>query len=223
MLKGKVKTITYLDHSYGAGKEYLQFKSIVEFDKNGYELSQTNYSPDTIMSITAHEYKFNSDGNKTEQTQLDEQERIPGWIKKYTYDKSKRLTETNRYSQEGKLYQRVVYKYDEKGNNIAQYSYSGEGGSQGIELFKYDHKGNLVESHDRGTGDSGSVYTVRYSDKGALLTAHHEFDGNSFFTKDYIYGQVKYDKTGNWIEMMAIEKNARGIDTTIRRRIITYY
>ncbi len=223
MLKGNVRSITYLDYNYSSGKTLLEYKCIVDFDKNGYELSRTNYNPDTIVSITAHEYKFNSDGNKTEQTQLDGRERKPGWRTTFTYDKNKRLTETNRYSQEGDLCQKVVCKYDDNVDNAEQFSYSGDGASQYIERFKYTSQGDMVESDLRGAGDSGSVHTARFTAEGIPIAAHDEFGGTPFFTKDYTYSQVKYDKTGNWVEMMVIEKNSRSIDTTIRKRTITYY
>lgn len=225
-LKGKVKSIVFLAYNYSLGQTFLQYKGIVKFDKNGYELSQTNYNPDSVTSIMAYAYKFASDGSVIERTQLDERERKPGWRTTYSYDKSKRLIETKRCSQEGDLYQKVVFKYDEGGNNTEQHSYCGDGGAQWLARFKYDAQGNIIEYDERSIPlDSGRIHTEQYSVKGTPVSMYTKSLLDKYFQSEYTYtyDQAEHDKQDNWIQVMEIRNAGLITDTTIHKRIITYY
>jgi len=187
-LKGKVKSLktnTYevikIKGEIHKGKIIVDYESsqYFLFDIEGNILEKSSYKYELDGSIDKYSYKYDDNGNKTEENQ-------------YFYNDTT----------EWKLSKKHIYKYDNKGNLIEEGDYfSGSINSNITNKFtyKYDDKGNMIEqcyTH----GYFKEIYTYVYDDKGNMIEENlYNYSGSD--DKVYSTKQIyKYDNQGNKIE-----------------------
>ena len=95
---------------------------------------------------------------------------------KYEYDAKGRIIEEEIYRNDGTLFSKTGYKYDEQGKLTGEVWYSDDEISRNI-YYTYDAKGNLTEQKFVPTGDKGFL------------------DPSTYLFRDY-----KFDRQGNWIQ-----------------------
>lgn len=225
-LKGNVQCVVNTTYELSAGKENYQRKNAMWYDKAGNEVVDTSYDKDGIFSIVSYTNKYDANGRRIEEQQLDGIEKKPDWRIVYTYDKDGRMMGTNRYKADGFLMQRVIYRYDADGNNTEQYSYGSTGMPNAIQTNRYNKSGVLQEANDYSLDPSyGSKHHSEYSPKGSLVALdNYSFgDSSSVYTHKSLFSKTTYDAKGNWIQTTAIKDYGRFIDTTIQKRTVTYY
>jgi len=148
----KIKSCTETTVMYAAGKESATYKSgFRTFDKDGNTTEDTEFNQDgsvrrkeinkysgknkTEEIVENYEtgdddpktykrttYKYNSDGNKTEEVEYDSKGTV---VKKttYVYNKNKDKQFETVYDGTGKLVKKTAYGYDTKGLKVSKSTY----------------------------------------------------------------------------------------------------
>jgi hypothetical protein len=124
------------------------------------------YSPTASKAVIAASVKNQS---KPLETRYDKKYQ-------YEYDTKGRIIEERKYRNDGTLFLKSTYKYNDAGNPIEQILYSDEKVSENY-YYTYDSKGNLIELKFVPTGINGETD----------ITIHR--------FKDY-----KFDVQGNWTQ-----------------------
>ena len=221
-LKGRVKEVTaYI----GREENYYFNKFFSLYDEMGNEISRKDFIKNSSMNDTMvmsgrWSYKYNIDGNKTEETIYNLDGSI-SWRYIYTYGKDACLTEKETYG--GEVYRgKTIFKYDANGNNIEKTYFNASSVLDGTCVFKYDERNNLIE---KPIGD-GEILYKKYDSHGILIedkiiTLEDGDTENDF--RDIQYMDTELDSTGNWIKRTEITKYRGDSDTLIYKREITYY
>jgi hypothetical protein len=226
-------------------KGSLAYRLLSDFDENGNIVSEN-----WLDSDTRNIYKYDSIGKLIEQDKHNEL-KTPSLSskKKFTYDQNNNLIEKNTYLPDGFLFEKIIYDYDEKGNNIESkcYNYDFEGKELLQFMFKhsYDKKGNEIDrDHYDNLGNKEYTETYKYDEKGLMIEEFTDFlkdkihpkkiryaydnKGNILSIKHYSSEEVivyekthkyKFDKIGNWIEKIHF---INGKPDFIEQREISY-
>ena len=80
----------------------------------------------------------------------------------YKYDEQGNEIEMNNHNSDGSLRARYTYKYDEQGNEIEQNIYNSDGSLSSRYKYKYDEQGNEIEQNIYNSdGSLRARYTVQ--------------------------------------------------------------
>ncbi len=148
-LKGRVKTvITYVysgTEKFGESqKGILEYKNIEKFDVAG-----------NIKEV----FYYGSNGDLSS-TSL------------YIYDNN-RIIEVNSYLIDGSLNGKMIYTYDEKGNNTEKTNYNSDGSL--IFKFTYNYNSKKYKTEENRFDSDGKLdnkYTYKYNENGAITEAY---------------------------------------------------
>ena len=101
------------------------------------------------------------------------------------------------YNSDGSLDEKIIYKYDSKGNEIERAEYNSDGSLDDKLIYKYDSKGNKIEqAFYNSDGSLNEKIIYKYDSKGnEIERARYNSDGS--LDRKLIY---KYDSKGNIIE-----------------------
>lgn len=253
-IKGKVKYIeesTYFPKGlFCNGKEmdiHREYK-ITKFNRDGnieYEIIRGFHDLwGKIKPLKTIIYKYNSNGQKQECSQIDNEisvvdkyfydtkgnliektfyKRLRDRIgtSKYKYDSNNRMIEVARYWDDGSLESRESYSYNKKGQIVTKKYYSDFGYyAISYDELKYDSKGNNIESifYIKDKKDRSSYF--KYDDKNNIIESRYWNKNDSLFSTTNI--QYKYDKKSNWIWKKYIDGFDSSGDQIIERRIVYY-
>ena len=136
------------------------------------------------------------------------------------YDEIKNEAEDKEfYSDDNRLKDRYVYKYDERGKLVELQFYFPDDSKGFNDTYKYDDKGNMIASkvYYR-DGTSRHLDSFKYDENGNEIEwKNNTLDG----CIDIIKYKYLFDKEGNWIQKTILDGN--GQTTNIEERIIEYY
>jgi len=133
----------------------------------------------------------------------------------YIYDDKGNNTEIASYNADGSLSKKSIYTYDDKGNNTEIASYNADGSLFMKVINTYDDKGNKTEAASYNAGGSLFMKVINtYDDKGNN-TEMASYNADGSLAWEYIY---TYDDKGNNTEMASY--NADG--SLSRKEIYTY-
>ena len=248
-LKGKVKSIT--ENKYEAvekfgdvqkgklkevGNSYVfnNVGNVIEF--KDFHLDGTNRTKET--------YKFNVNGKRVESNRVwakwknNKESSDKGTfiydsnghcIETNDYDekgnisRKRKLIEEDSYDKEGKLESKVIYKYDDSGNNIEWKSYTdkAETNLYAQHIYTYNENGNVTTEIWITPNDSRRQYwkiTYKY-DKYNNIIERDCYDKEGTLLSKLIYKYV-YDNQLNWTTKTEYEKDEA---TEITERTIVYF
>ena len=140
---------------------------------------------------------------------------------KYTfkYDEKGNEIERNSYISDGSLYYKYTYKYDEKGNEIEENIYSSDGSLSIKYISKYDEKGNKIEYNSYNSdGSLLSKYTYKYDEKGNEIE-YNSYNSDGSIDEEETY-KYELDKLDNWIKKVSF-KNDKPLE--VIEWLIEYY
>lgn len=109
-------------------------------------------------------YKFDKEGNKTEEEYYD----ADGYLlsrKAFKYDEKNRLLEKIEFDAYDNLFEKVVYLYDAKGNNTTQNIYNADSEILKQYTLIYDDNGNLttrITANSKGVTQNMTVYLYQF-------------------------------------------------------------
>ena len=145
----------------------------------------------------------------------------------FYYDRNKRLIKRNIYGKDGKLLSDLVFKYNpkgeriadengeslliyatynynEKGNMVGWNNYNNEGGLISSAILKYDDKNNLKEEFRQNASGKGREKLVyNYNDKGQKMSRMDYLSADYLFTT---YAYI-YNEQGKLMEWIQIRRN----------------
>lgn len=188
-------------------------KSLTEIQFN----NDTNKLGEIHKKISdKHIYLFNESGYIIEDTIYSFDKTYGSLIERLInkYDGRGNQIEEYDYYTETNSTIKKIYKYNDKGNQIERDSYSSDTIFIGKETYKYDIKGNQIEWNFDGSDDSLSGKNIyKYNDKGDKI----EWD---WFSKGKLYLKYtfKYDDKENLIEVDTYRP-----DGSLRNKEISLY
>jgi hypothetical protein len=112
-----------------------------------------------------------------------------------TFNEMRKRTEHVLFSQEGKIYEKEICKFDSEGKMIESMVFYSESPLFNKNLrWKYDNKGNMIEAGWYSKDNLYKANTFKYDEKGNKIGEYNP-DGSIITTLSY-----KYDNKGNKIE-----------------------
>lgn len=220
-LKGKVKSIIEYTQSGAKGKREREFEKY--YDEKGNLIKEISYTEDYPSAVTVWGFIDKNRVSKTNEIYFDEDQRTPlgnpfitmsadGSLKNpdapkderytikhdYKYNDDGKLIEEFSYSNNGELWSRRVYNYEESRKEELYYGQNGDLWSRTYETL--DEDGNVIESYSKIDG---------------------KIEDRNFYT-------YEFDEKGNWIVQKIFEKKkVKGKTVSeilwISYRTITYY
>jgi YD repeat-containing protein len=246
-LKGKVKFYTSYLYNNEAMDKPASYGFKVNYNKQGNITSTYIYNgKNAVQKIN---YAYDTAGRKTLTTNqsghimsqstysYDSRDRIIEVISSGTHA-SMRIIYNSRgyrdtmfsYDLRGNFHSKVIYHYDDQGNNTGVDRYGQDGRLEQKQTRKFDKQHQTLEEIEYGTtGVRESKVQFRYDSKGNQVM---EIDSNKFYvggspmnkgtnnTYFRIYNYVSYDKTGNWLQRNEVLNNKI---SRIEKREIEYY
>ena len=129
--------------------------------------------------------------------------------------------EKNLYNQEGKLYGKRDYKYDNRGNEMEEDCYEQDGITSRY-TYKYDDKGRMIERNMYNSkGRLIFKMGFKYDDNGNKIE-QNSYEENGILNSKYSCKYDKYDKSGNWLMKTGFQ-GFNNIPENIIKRKIEYY
>ena len=277
-LIGQVKSVTYREFEFAENEG--ETKSLVDsgcniYDRAGHLVIQNEYYADKAPKwhciykydnqnkpqewylhiydddlITTTIFKYDTKGNKIEQTTTDSGKTSMSKIT-FKYDDRGNELESDMYDNDGKLKQVINYSYDQKGFQVSYTEKDPDGAVFSKLTCAYDANGNKTGGADYSsdtdlenkwvqTNDvlgrrietdyflpDGSLIEkrkIRYDDHGFPVEYNtYKKDGKLDEEKSYSFTN-DYDKTGNIISQTEVRwKNGKRIPVTYSEYIISYY
>jgi hypothetical protein len=198
IIKNKIKSVTYFDHSYTNGVfDSTVYKSYYEeYDRKG----------NAVKSIA-----YWSDGHVQNQD-------ICKLNKQGLFISCK----GEQFDQDGKIKYSSQTYYDSLGTEIKNIYYD-HGEVKEKEIYSYNKNGQLIKEETLNPGDTITyIITYKYNEAGLLIedlgtTSDTDNDGKLYFFTDrkYIYS---YDKNGNETESIEYQSNDQ-----ISKKTVTVY
>jgi len=179
--------------------------------------------PENIKSLTQKTYGAVFSESKQD---FEPNEQIARKIIFY-YDRNKRLIKRNIYGKDGKLLSDLVFKYNPKGERIADENgeslltyatynynekgnmagwnnYNNEGGLISSATLKYDDKNKLIEEFRQNASDKGrEKYIYNYKGTGQKMS-RMDYSSADYLSKTYAY---IYNEQGKLMEWIQIRRN----------------
>lgn len=232
-LKGRVKSITTTVYNAtekfgepvkGEIKEKSEIVTI-QFDTKGM-IIHPEKGANTV-------YKYDTKGNKIEETSYGSDNSTIISKSIYKYDASGNVIEEIKYNSDGELTEKKVNTYDANGNllvskkNGSLFNGTRNQGQSLVSKYKYDAYGRIIQ-YSVGIGDNGELGSenYKYDTKGDIVEITAEtFDGVNV-KKTYKY---TYDANGNWTTKVSFSSSAymnMKADTKadeITERVIEYH
>jgi len=130
------------NYSFGKPeKKGIQLSS-VRYNRNGYKVEETIYNPNDASIVLKSEYRYNEDGNLTEEVTTKGDSKTKAI---YRYDSTGNKKEMVSYKQDGTVDRKGVYVYDGDNNLIESLGYLEDGRLFSKELYTYDSTGNVIQ------------------------------------------------------------------------------
>lgn len=260
-LKGSVSSIT--ESQYGGLEKFgelekgpIEHKYFYKYNTDGNMTNDSGYDYDNIPGMTGlnHEtvFIYDNKGNLSEKGEDFEVNKISAdsvlkdtTIKKAIY---KRNNSSNlvisKYDGDNILEGKMIYKFDEKGNEVEISDYNKEGKLEEKTIVTYDNTGNKNQSLSYDKDDKltlrdtykcdikGNQIEVNIESKDTkfLVKRFFEYDDKGNELKEYcnskeyrintISYKYEYDKIGNWTKRISTEDAEYGnIETIVERKI----
>lgn len=225
-LKGRVRSVTTLSYELNKNNRLFIDQQTTFYDTCGNEIEAID-SNALNKSCNPVFYKifYNNNRYAAEQQQYDGIERKPSWRTVFSYDKSGRLLETDRYLYQGHLIEKVVHRYDQSNKKVEQTGYATNGAKFSCRHLLYDQNGQLKTSIDTIVVD-----TVQLT----VATCHTQFDAQGNRTEETYnnpltetryrcYKYESFDIRHNWLKATYTERRSNNVFTILQTRRITYY
>jgi len=229
-LKGKVKTVkSYLykgiDKFGKLSKGKMTSKSIVSYNEKGIEIENVSFTMFEDQDFKMN-YKstsvYNDKGYKIEcnEYDLDNGNKLIGKIV-YIYDNNGNNIEVKSYDRDGKITGKSIFKYDSRGNKTEQQS-NEKDNYQYQKTMKYDNRDNIVEEQ---------IYIISNNLKRKVVYKYDD-NGNEIETETYLNGKFEwssstkyegFDEKGNWTTSIWSMNTSDDNSVTIKEREIEYY
>jgi hypothetical protein len=229
-LLGPVKTvsITRIETSVGnvrPGEPKSAPSQSLTFDERGHMIEQYLTNRDGIP-WKKWVYEYDANGYKSQQLEYDPTGRIT--TKKtfrYEFNTQGKVSTTLIYDADGKLYNRMVKTYNDRGLQTENITYDSTGSVSNKSIFTYDGKGAITEF-------------ALYNSAGVLVQKQIPRDAENEMVLSNDDGTLKmreirsnpkreeFDAHGNWIKETAsiIKQSGKAEEVfEVTRRIITYY
>ncbi len=149
------------NYSFGKPEKKGIEISSVRYNSNGNKIEETIYNKNdgTVFSKTA--YRYDLDGNLIEEatTKGDAKTKTI-----YRYDSAGNEKEMVSYKQDGTVDRKGIYVYDGDNNLVESLGYLSDGRLFSKELYAYDSNGNVIEQKN-----SISRYTYAYDGDGNMI------------------------------------------------------
>ena len=167
------ETIIEFTHTYNDDGIHLKSLGMVNhkatynfwaYDYNDSTNTVTKYHTKKNLFKEKWVYKFNKDGNKTEEEYYDTE----GYLlsrKVFKYDEKNRLTERIEFDAYDNLFGKNIFTYDSKGNNTKLTEYSADSEILNDYTYMYDEKGNLttrISTDAKGMTKEMTVYLYEF-------------------------------------------------------------
>lgn len=232
-LKGRVKSITTT--VYNATEKFgepvkgeIKDKSeivTIQFDTKGMIIH-----PEKRANTV---YKYDTKGNKIEETSYGSDNSTIISKSIYKYDASGNVIEEINYNSDGELTEKKVNTYDANGNllvskkNGSLFNGTRNQGQSLVSKYKYDAYGRIIQ-YSVGIGDNGKLGSenYKYDTKGDIVETTAETFNGVNVKKTYKY---TYDANGNWTTKVSFSSSAymnMKADTKadeITERVIEYH
>lgn len=232
-LKGRVKSITTTVYNAtekfgepvkGEIKEKSEIVTI-QFDTKGM-IIHPEKGANTV-------YKYDTKGNKIEETSYGSDNSTIISKSIYKYDASGNVIEEIKYNSDGELTEKKVNTYDANGNllvskkNGSLFNGTRNQGQSLVSKYKYDAYGRIIQ-YSVGIGDNGELGSenYKYDTKGDIVETTAETFNGVNVKKTYKY---TYDANGNWTTKVSFSSSAymnMKADTKadeITERVIEYH
>lgn len=232
-LKGRVKSITTTVYNAtekfgepvkGEIKEKSEIVTI-QFDTKGM-IIHPEKGANTV-------YKYDTKGNKIEETSYGSDNSTIISKSIYKYDASGNVIEEINYNSDGELTEKKVNTYDANGNllvskkNGSLFNGTRNQGQSLVSKYKYDAYGRIIQ-YSVGIGDNGELGSenYKYDTKGDIVETTAETFNGVNVKKTYKY---TYDANGNWTTKVSFSSSAymnMKADTKadeITERVIEYH
>ena len=175
---------------------------------------QFDVTNEDVKLLTKKIFKYDDDGNLSEERVYDGNGEDLLVKIEYNYDGNRNLTEIEYYYPPSGDFTSIKGKFDESGNLIESRYYDKDGELNG--KYKYDKDGNLSEERNYDQdGELSSKTKYKYDNKGNMSSKIFISDYESKVTYKY-----EFDKNDNWIKKIIYEE---GKPTFIVNREINYY
>jgi hypothetical protein len=174
------------------------------FDKNGYWLGWNEY--DKNYNITARTAYLNDErGNCVERTVYGSKEKM---VRKETstYSKDNKLLEELRYTDDGTIEEKRIYKYDNRGNCTEIEFYDVNDSLMQTYMYKYDERDNETEWRFYAADGNLMAITTTYYDDHDNVTEMISFNYDEHLNWKHAYEYV-YDENGNWTKQTIYRNN----------------
>jgi hypothetical protein len=194
-LNGKVKSLTEttypVDESGSITDSSFIEKRLYKYDPKGNKIEEIHYYPDSVSDLITFKYDFS--GKKVEKRWRDTNNELDH-LATFRYDRKGNRIEKKWSETNGNLLKKATYLYDKNGNKTAEEIISFEDSMSERRTFSFDIRHNLIEEI--------------------------QYNSNDRITHQYIYKYLDFDKAGNWLKRLQLEKN---IPIRITLRMIEYY
>ncbi len=159
-----IKSITEMVTETVSGKETTRKDSYSTFDKNANILYNEEYRKDGTLKHKELN-KYDSKGNKLEETVFDAADNQPekNYKRTYKYDSGENKTEESEFDENGKLVKKTQYSYNANGEKVSEVEFNGTGKITKKSVFAYDSKGLKAVKKEYDTNDKViSTRTYQY-------------------------------------------------------------
>lgn len=180
--------------------DFVAKKTTFEYDQNGYVREMVFFSPDgNTKSRGVSEYDPERNISIMNVYDADDVFQYSG---EAIYDDRGILVETRRFTEDGQLFDRVVYRFDDAGRQVGEDAYDRSG---------------LVVTRVSEFAANGQV----------SRTESYHPDGTPWYCRDWT-DELLYDDVGNWVRrettgIDCLEGRSREEMMTVKIREITYY
>ena len=150
----------------------------------------------------------------------------------FKYKNNKKIEKTH-YDKDNKITEKSKYKYDARGNMVQEIIYKTNGDLQGFISYKYSNSKKLIELNSlksnldtkflcveklKYNNRGNCIEVLRYNDEGDLTSrVEYKYNNNKrvketlFSENSYKREYKKFDKYGNWTEML-LYKTAESLE-----------
>jgi hypothetical protein len=149
------------NYSFGKPEKKGIEISSVRYNSNGNKIEETTYNQNDGTIFSKINYRYDQDGNLIEEvtTKGDAKTKTI-----YRYDSTGNKKEMVSYKQDGTVDRKGIYLYDGNNNIIESLGYLSDGRLFSKELYAYDSSGNVSEQKN-----SVSRFTYAYDDDGNMI------------------------------------------------------
>jgi len=146
------------------------------------------------------------------------------WVNQVKFDSEGRIAEVTRKEENGRLFGRRVFKYQDGSRVVRQESYDSEGHPSGVLIETFNDQGRLLTQVN--DDDTNARYFTRlvfsYDEWGN--ERKYEVYGNKGVMDVATFSAYEFDSHGNWVKRMAtFERPNQAPYVEVSYRTITYF